>query len=200
MKKQFFFTIVLILFLIAGCSQGTTVTRTEADKVTDLSGYWNDSDARFVAEQMIMDLLNRPWLSNFASNYNRNPVVIVGAIRNRTSEHIDAGMFVKNIERELINSGKVRFVAASDERKQLIEERYHQQSHASEDTAASLAQETGADFMLIGTMTSSIDSSGGKTTRFYQVDMELVDIENNEKVWIGQKQIKKEVGRSRTSW
>jgi penicillin-binding protein activator len=147
-----------------------------------------------------MDLMNRPWLSQFLNRYNRNPVVIVGAIRNRTSEHIDSGMFVKNIERELINSGKVQFVAASDERKQLIEERYHQQSHASEDTAASLAQETGADFMLIGTMTSSVDSSGGKSTRFYQVDMELIRIENNEKVWMGQKQIKKEVGRPSTSW
>jgi hypothetical protein len=200
MKKLYFMLLLTVVAFFMGCSQGTTVTRTEAGKVTDLSGYWNDSDARFVAEQMVTDLLSRPWLIRYTNVNNRNPVVIVGTIRNSTSEHIDSGMFVKDIERELINSGKVRFVAASAERKQLIEERYHQQSHASEDTAKSLAQETGADFMLIGTMTSSIDSSGGKSTRFYQVDMELVNIENNEKVWMGQKQIKKEVERSRTGW
>jgi uncharacterized protein (TIGR02722 family) len=200
MYKIYFSLVLIGLMLLAGCSQGTVVTRTEAQTVTDLSGYWNDSDARFVAEQMVTDLLNRPWLPRYVEMNNRNPVVTVGNIRNKTSEHIDSGMFVKNIERELINSGNVKFVAASDERKQLIEERYHQQSHASEDTAKSLAQETGADFMLIGTMTSSIDSSGGKSTRFYQVDMELINIENNEKVWIGQKQIKKEVERSKSGW
>ena len=199
MKKGLFILVVMIV--LAGCAAGNvTVTRTSSDTVTDLSGYWNDSDARFVAEQMISDLLKRPWLSDYMLDNDRKPVVIVGSIRNKSSEHIDSDIFVKDIERELINSGKVKFVAASNERKQLLEERYHQQSHASTETAKSLAQETGADFMLIGSIKSTVDSAGGKSVRFYQVDMEMVNIESNEKVWIGQKEIKKQIARSNTKW
>lgn len=32
---------------------------------------------------------------------------------------------------------------------------------------------------------------------FYQVDLTLADIETNQKVWIGQKKIKKYIARSR---
>ena len=57
--------------------------------------------------------------------------------------------------------------------------------------------ERAADFMLIGQIDQINDSVEGKQVKYYQVELELVDIESNEKVWIGQKKIKKVVERSR---
>jgi len=94
----------------------------------------------------------------------------------------------------------VKFVAASKERKEILEERYHQQSHASDETAKALANETGADFMMIGTITSTTDAISGKAAIFYQVDMELINIESNEKVWMGSKEIKKFIEQKKTKW
>ena len=189
-----------ILFML-GCAGTTrTVTRISTDEVTDLSGRWNDTDSKLVAEQMIQDMIYRSWMEDFVLENDTKPVLIVGTVRNKSSEHIQTETFVKDIERELINSGKVKFVAASNERKEILEERYHQQSHASDETAKALANETGADFMMIGTITSTTDAISGKAAIFYQVDMELINIESNEKVWMGSKEIKKFIEQKRTKW
>ena len=182
------------LFFFISCSS-VRVERTDADTVTDLSGRWNDTDSRLVAEEMIMDSLSRPWIDNFYGDEDRSPVLIVGSIRNRSSEHIDVQIFTKDIERELINSGRVEFVANSGERDALREEREDQQSQASLESMKRLGQETGADYMMIGTISSVTDQVDGVKAVLYQVDMELIHIETNRKAWIGSKEIKKIVER-----
>jgi len=193
-------TLLAFLFILGCGGANRTVSRVSSDEVTDLSGNWNDTDSKLVAEQMIQDLVYRPWLSDFLMEEDRKPVLIVGTIRNLSSEHIQTGTFIKDIERELINAGKVKFVASSKEREELREERMEQQSFASDDTAKRLAAESGADFMLQGGIKSSVDASGGKAAKFYQIDLELINVETNEKVWIGSKEIKKLVQKSKTKW
>ena len=194
MKKR---SVVLILIiaavvLLTGCATSSrTVTRTSADTQTDLSGRWNDTDSRLVAEKMVEDLMSRPWLSEFVDNNDRKPVVIVGTVRNRSSEHIDTNPFIKDIERELINSGKVTFVAGDKQREEIRKERQDQQTEAAEETIKRLGEETGADFMMQGIITSQEDMVDGKKAVLYQVDLELINIETNEKVWLGTKKIKK---------
>ncbi|MCK4695001.1 MAG: penicillin-binding protein activator LpoB, partial [Candidatus Cloacimonetes bacterium] len=170
------------------------------DEVTDFSGNWNDTDSKLVAEQMVKDLMYRSWLTDFVMENDRKPVLIVGRVRNLSSEHIQTETFIKDIERELINSGKVKFVASSKEREEVREERLEQQSYASDETAKRLAAEAGADFMLQGGIKSNVDASGGKAAKFYQVDMELINVETSEKVWIGSKEIKKIIQKSKTKW
>jgi penicillin-binding protein activator len=198
--KQYLFlagAMILATLLIAGCGgSGKTVQRVDADSTVDLSGDWNDTDSRLVAEEMIKDVLNRPWLSNYQVTNKKEPDVIVGTVRNRTSEHIATLSFVKNLERELLNSGKVSFVANKEERTEIREERADQQENASAETMKKFQQETGADFMLRGDITSIIDKEGGNSVKFYQVNLELVNIETNKKVWSGEKKIKKLVSQS----
>ena len=201
MKRLVIILAVIAALIVAGCATPSrTVQRTAADTQIDLSGRWNDTDSRLVAEEMIRDLLNRPWLNNFRSSEGRPPVVIVGNIRNRSSEHIAIDTFVKDIERELINSGMVKFVAASEQREQIREERTDQQTQASRDTIKRLGEETGADFMLQGVINSTTDAVEGRKVVFYQVDMELINIQSNEKVWIGSKEIKKYIEQKKKKW
>ncbi len=194
------FVLVISLFLVFGCGQSTTVTRIATDQVVDLSGRWNDTDSRLTAEQMINGLLDRPWDDEFQTQNGRKPAVIVGTIRNLSSEHIETGIFIKDIERELVNSGRVKFVASKEERQEIRDERLDQQSYATEETAKSIANETGADFMLKGSIKSQTDAVDGQQVKFYQVDLELINLENNEKVWMDSKKIKKTVEKSSTKW
>lgn len=190
---------ILTTFVLSGCmTPSRTVQRTSADTQTDLSGRWNDTDARLVAEEMVDDMLTRPWLDRFNGNAGREPVVIVGDVRNRSSEHIDTSVFINDIERELINSGMVRFVAGDAAREQIRAERMDQQTQASEETISRLGEETGADFMMQGQISSIIDAVEGERSVLYQVDMELINIESNEIVWIGSKEIKKIIEQRRT--
>ncbi|MCG8478781.1 MAG: penicillin-binding protein activator LpoB [Spirochaetales bacterium] len=198
MKHYAIIGVVGVLVILAGCATPSrTVERTATDTQIDLSGRWNDTDARLVAEEMIDDLLDRPWLNRFGQEEGREPVVIVGSIRNRSSEHIDTTPLVNDISHELVNSGMVRFVAASEQREAIREERMDQQSQAAEETIARLGEETGADFMLQGSISSTTDAVDGERLVFYQVDMELIDIETNERVWIGSKEIRKLIEQRR---
>jgi uncharacterized protein (TIGR02722 family) len=185
--------------LAAGCSS-TRVERVAVDETIDLSGRWNDTDSRLVSEEMMADVLSRSWVARFRSaSGGKAPVVIVGAIRNRSDEHINTRTFVKDLERALINSGEVEFVAAAGEREAIREERIDQAAHASEKTAKEEGQEIGADFMLQGSINTITDRIEGKQVKFYQVNLELIEIESHRKVWIGEKKIKKVVQQSRFS-
>ena len=53
--------------------------------------------------------------------------------------------------------------------------------------------ELGADFMLQGTINSIVDSYKKEQVVYYQVDLELTNLETNEVVWMGDKKIKKQV-------
>ena len=143
------------------------------------------------------DSLSSYWIDDWKNTRGDRPTVIVGAVRNRSSEHINTRTFTKDLERAFVNSGRVRLVASSDERGGMREERLDQLRNATIDTAKSMGKEIGADFMLIGGINTIIDAAAGKSVRFYQVELELINLESNEKVWIGQKKIKKVVKQSR---
>ncbi len=187
--------VVLVALVLAGC--GTSVKRIETQEVKDLSGAWNDTDSRLVSEEIIEDVLSQPWLRDFTRKYREQPAVIVGDMRNLSSEHINLNTFVADIERAMINSKKVQFVASRTERRAVREERKDQDLHASEATRKPMGQELGADFMLQGTINSIIDPSGTTQVRYYQIDMTLISLADNRKVWAGQKKIKKLVKRSK---
>jgi uncharacterized protein (TIGR02722 family) len=189
-----------LLFLIGCGGPTTTVHRIEPETVTDLSGKWNDTDARLVAEEMIGDCLSRPWLGGFVEKAGNKPVVTVGTIRNKSSEHIDTEVFTADFERELLNSGQVRFVTSRDFRQEIREERFEQQEFASAETMKKIRNETGADFILMGAVKTIIDQAEGTTVKYYQTDLELVNIESMEKVWIGTKKIKKEISQKKNKW
>lgn len=179
----------LAFLLLAACS--TQVTRVDPEETIDLSGAWNDSDSRMVAEEMIDDALSRPWIANFVRDNGHPPAVIVGTVRNLSHEHINVNTFVADMERALVNSGQVEFVASSGERGEIREERIEQDLNAREDTRNAPGQEIGADFMLKGQINTIIDAEAREQVRYYQVDLTMISMADNRKVWLGQKKIKK---------
>lgn len=193
-KPAAWLMIALAGVLAVGC--GTTVTRMETEEVKDLSGAWNDTDSRLVSDEMVQDALARPWVDNHVRTKRKTPVVIVGEVRNLSHEHINVNTFVADLERALLNSGKVEFVASRVERGEVREERKDQDVHAREETRKAMGQEIGADYMLKGTINTIIDASGRTQVRYYQVDLNLISLADNRKVWQGQKKIKKLVERS----
>ena len=199
MRKYLFFAVCLTGFALffSACSSTPRVTRVDADTQIDLSGQWNAADSQLVSREMIQDVLNRPWIADFTRRNGTQPRVIVGTVVNLSNEHIATATFIADLQRALINSGKVIFVASADARGEIREERLDQAIHARRDTAAPMGQETGADFMLQGRINTILDTVSGRRVIFYQVDLELINMRNNEKVWIGQKKIQKFIARNR---
>jgi hypothetical protein len=176
------------------------VNRLDVKEQKDLSGRWNDTDARLVAEEMIGDSLARPWLPTAQQRLKRTPAVIVGTVRNQSMEHINTDTFVEELQRALINSGQVSFVASKDERTQVREERRDQDANAADATRKAHGEEQGADYVLSGGINAIQDEVSGQKLVFYQVNLKLLDMKTNQIVWNGQKQIKKNVIRAGVTW
>ena len=197
MKKSILFLFVVFISFLTACG-GIGVQRMDTKETADLSGNWNDTDSRLVAEQMINEVLNAGWLRKFKSNSDgKTPVAVVGKIRNMSDEHINTKTFVKNLERYLVNSGDVDFVASKQERGELRDEIKEQAMYSSDATAKNSGEEIGADVMIQGTINTITDKVEGKAVKYYQVNMELINIETHKKLWIGEKQIKKFVKQSK---
>jgi len=186
---------VALSLALPGCA-GKKVSRIDPNQTVDLSGNWNDTDSRLVAEEMIKDCLSHPWLPDHLRAHAANPTVIAGSIRNKSMEHIPVGTFLKDIERAMVNSGSVQVVASAEERGEVREEREDQRVNASPETLKQMGREAGADYMLLGEINQINDTEGGEAVKYYQTDLTLVNIETNVKVWLGQKKIKKMVSQS----
>ena len=180
----FSFSLLIVLFLLSSC--GTTVKRIESGTQQDISGYWNARDVRIVCDALINDCLLSPLVNQaIGAMGGRKPTVIVGRFRNESSEHIDTAIISATMETVIFNSGRLDFVAGGDTRTEIRAERQEQQSFASEETAAALGREIGADFLLTGSVRTIIDREGNRTIRTYFVTAELTNIETNARVWLG---------------
>lgn len=186
---------IVALFLITGsisCSH--KVTRIDPGEQVDLSGSWNNTDSRLVAEEMISDILKDKWVNDHQeAQKGQKPVVIVGFVTNKSHEHIEAETFVKDVEQSFIKSGKVRLVQGGKKREELRAEKADQQTNASASSMKKFGLEQGADFILQGSINSIVDSQKRKKVVYYQVNLELTNIQSNEVVWIGDKKIAKYV-------
>ena len=187
--KPFIPLLLFALFLGFACN--SQVQRIETDSTIDLSGRWNDTDARLTAAELVTEIMGRPWLERHVSKTGKEPVVIVGMVENKSHEHIEAEVFTKELEKAFIQSGRVRLVQGGEKREQIRRERADQQNNASQSTMKQWGLEIGADYMLQGSINSIMDAYKRKKDIYYQIDMELTNLETNEVVWIGDKKIKK---------
>lgn len=182
---------ILLLFVIFGACQTRQVTRLDPATEIDLSGRWNDTDSRKVADQMIFDLFDSDSFKQYAKAKQGKPVIVVGTIRNKTAEHIDADNFVKKFEVVIHNSGVADLVESSEFRDKLRVERLEQREFADPATVKEMGMETGADLMLFGEITSETDGYNNRRVVNYVTTLFLTDIKTNKRVWYGQNEIKK---------
>lgn len=189
------FPLTLVILLILVACQTRQVTRLDPATQMDLSGRWNDTDSRKVADQMIFDLFDSDHFKNYAKKKTDKPVIVVGIIRNKTSEHIDADNFIKKFEVVIHNSGVADLVESDEFRDKVRVERLEQQEFADPATVKEMGRETGADLMLFGEITSETDVYNNRRVVNYITTLFLTDVETNKRVWYGQNEIKKYVRR-----
>jgi uncharacterized protein (TIGR02722 family) len=184
--KKYLCVFAVVSVLLASCASSGGVKRVDSDTQIDLSGYWNDTDVKIVCESLIRDCLNSPRVDQaIRAMGGKTPIVLVGTFKNDSMEHIDTSIISTRMETAIFNSGKMDFVAGGSVRDALRAERQDQQSNASEATVAALGKETGADFMLFGSVKTIVDKAGNQTVRTYFVSAEMTNVSTNQRMWMG---------------
>ncbi|TSE06621.1 penicillin-binding protein activator LpoB [Aquimarina algiphila] len=180
---------IMSIFLTFSCAR--KITRVAPDTQIDISGRWNDTDSRYAAEELTDEAITSNWITDHIQKKGKKPVVIVGLVRNKSHEHIESETFIKDMEKAFIKQQKVSIVQGGKMREELRAERAEQQNNSSLSTVKKFGLEMGADYMLQGNINSIVDAHKNQKVVYYQIDLELTNLETNEKVWIGDKKIKK---------
>jgi PBP1b-binding outer membrane lipoprotein LpoB len=185
MKRKIFVVCACLVGLafFFGCASAPEVSRTDSQE--DLSGYWNSNDVKIVCEDLVNQCLASPRIIEAISVTGRVPRIIVDPFRNESSEHINTAELASLMEIALDQSGRFSTVAGGQERQDIRREQEDQLAHASEDTAASIGAELGAEFRLSGTVSANVDRAGNRTSRAYTVRVYISDITTTERLWSG---------------
>lgn len=202
-SKSILATVLILstVVFVNGCGKSVEVARVDSGKEIALTDKWNDEDSRLVAEEMINDMLNYPWISQFNQRFpGKEPLVTVQRVRNKSHEHIAVDTFVNDIKRAVIRSGKAGFIATLEERQDTRAELADQDMNASADTRMEMGEEDGANFALSGTINSIVDQLDGQRVTYYQVDLKLINLQTAREVWNGSKKIKKFMERKSFSF
>ena len=189
--KRIFNSLILATAILVFSACAHKVSRIDPNEQVDLSGRWNNTDSRLVSEEMTTRIINANWRLNHQQKAGKKPVVVIGTIYNKSHEHIEAETFTKEVEQEFLKSELVGLVQGGKQREELRAEKADQQTNASQSTMKKFGLENGADYILTGSINSIVDSQKRKKEVYYQVDLELTNIETNEVVWIGDKKIAK---------
>jgi uncharacterized protein (TIGR02722 family) len=192
MKKITIASLVITL-LLTTVSCNRKVTRISENQAVDLSGRWNNTDSKLTAEEMIKECHAGEWIGKHLTKTSKKPVVVVGFVKNKSHEHIEAETFIRDLEKSFINMGQVKLVQGGEKRNEIRGERGDQQDNASQSTMKQFGLEMGADYMLQGDINSIVDSYKRKKVVYYQINLQLTDLQSNEVVWMADKKITKYV-------
>ena len=184
--------------LLGGCSS-TTVSYGDATETETVTVDYGSSDLQAIADKMADSMLASPATSEITAG--GRPVMFMDSIRNKTSEHIDTEAITDTLRTKLLSSGKFRFVDMSKVSavKQQLE---HQQGSGMVDpaTMVRLGKQTGARYMVYGNLASIVKDNGKVKDVYYQMTMNLMDVENGELLWADQKEIRKQAKKSTFGW
>jgi PBP1b-binding outer membrane lipoprotein LpoB len=186
-NHRFLLAAAAIVLSFSACSSTPKVDVTTVDALGE-SEYWGAKDVQKVCVYMISDALSFPSIDNFIQQYKKShggeiPSVVVGRFRNVSSEPIDTTILSGIIRTAILRDGKLAFVEGGAAREDVRQERQEQQDYSSEESAAQLGKEIGADLILQGTVNSISTQAGKVITRTYYVSASMVNVETTRLIW-----------------
>jgi len=203
MKSLVFLVVLIVSFSVMSC--GSTkktkkVNRIDSNEQVDLSGDWNRTDFKLASKELLTKMLSMPWLQKATDKKGAEPTIIVGKLKNKTADHIPMDLFKEEIEEQLVNSGVLEFVAGKGDQAEIRDVVEDQLENASDDTQKGPGKEIGADYLLIGTINSLDDRSGGTKEKYFQISFSLLEVGTNKIVWKGKHEITKIIKQKKRTW
>ncbi|MDA0748474.1 MAG: penicillin-binding protein activator LpoB [bacterium] len=188
--KRTLFILLATLALTTSCAGPRSFTKgtyEDPEKIALLDDQFSENDMQLIAKKMVNSLI----VSEQVAQKTEAPILIVGNMRNRTTEHIDMKMLSDKVRTSLIQSGKFRFTDAENRRDIAEEYEYQQSGYVDPSQAKGPGNQASADFLLSCTLTSNIQQVGKDKLVYYKATFQLTDLLTAQIVWTDEKEIRK---------
>jgi len=181
---------LLALGLAACASDQQAFTRgqyADPNEIDLLSDEWNPADLQLIAKKVVGDLQTSPVFGQIQGR----PLVIVGKLKNSTSEHIDMQSLADKIQTQLVNTGKFAFVDRAARQDVAEEYEYQQSGYVNPSVAKGPGQQAAPDYILTGELASIVQRVGGDEFIYYKMTAKLTNIRTGILEWTDEKELKK---------
>jgi penicillin-binding protein activator len=190
------------LLLLNGCAMfRVRVKDDDVDKLPQLDAKYGAQDLRRLSQQVSTEIAG----SAFLKNQPEKPIMIIYGVQPRTTTYVDTQALTERIRTQLLQTGEVQFVNEA-RRQELIKEQGYQAATATEETRTAIGRQMGAKYMLTGSLVE-MRKQTGKQVRvsktelmYYQLTMDITDLETGIIVWSTQKEFAREGREPLIGW
>lgn len=191
MRTKIFISLSLLVMSLSVISCGPKAFKDggydDPNKVILLDDKFNENDMQLISNQLVDSLVKFGKIDAA----KKPPVVMVGRVRNHTSEHIDVKSLTDKIRTAVIKSGKFRF-SDKEARDEIAEEyEYQQGKFVDKKSAKGPGKQTGVEYLITGDIASNVQEVGDDKVVFYKVTMNLINLESNLIEWSDDKEVRK---------
>ena len=188
-QLQISFLVIFMSLTLHACGPKafTKGQYSDPEEVILLDDKFNENDMQLMANTMVNSLIEYEQIKNSSDR----PIIMVGKVRNRTSEHVDMKALTDKIRTALIRSGKFQF-SDKDAREELAEEYEYQNSgFVNSETAKSRGNQASVNFIITGDLSSNVQQVGKDKVVYYKLNVNLVDVDKNIITWADEREVRK---------
>ncbi len=187
MKTAISLSALLFILGCAGPRAFTKGTYQDPEAIALLDDRFSENDMQLIAKKIVGSFV----ASGQKIDTGEAPVIIVGKMRNRTTEHIDMKALSNKVRTALLQSGQYRFTDVENRRGIAEEYDYQQSGYVDPSEAKGPGSQVSADFLLTGTLTSNVQQVGKNKLVYYKATFHVTDLLTSEIVWTDEKEIRK---------
>ena len=192
-------SLVAMLSACGGPRAFTRGTYEDPNTIEMLSDRFNENDLQLIAKKMVGSLANSPRFGQLQPGATL-PVVLVGRMKNKTSEHIDMSSLADKIQTGLAQTGKFALLDKAA-REDLAEEYEYQQSgYVDASSAKGPGQQVSADYLLTGEISSIVQQVGRDKLVYYKMTVKLSNVRTAIVEWTDEKEIRKKFEKKSVGW
>jgi len=187
--------LLLGLFTLTATSCSHNVEYIDPDSGETINIEYGFGDLMSISSKM-----TESFLSSDAWGGER-PRIVIGAVRNRTQQHLDTENITDTIRTGLIQSGKFSVLAGDIGIAEIDKETNYQQSGAVDlASAVELGKQLGAEYVFYGAFREIRKERSDTTAAWYKFTMNAVNTQTRQIVWADEERIAKKEERSSFGW
>lgn len=189
---------------LSACFHGprayTRGTYEDPNVIEMLSDRFNENDLQLIAKKMAESLANSPRFAQAPPDAQRLPIVLVGKLKNSTSEHIDMRSLGDKIQTALAQTGRFALVDQQARLDIAEEYEYQQSGYVNPNEAKAPGQQVSVDFVITGDLASIIQEVGNDKLVYYKMTAKLNNVRTGLIEWTDEKQIRKKFEKRTVGW
>ena len=163
-----FITFIFLQIFFNSCANMNETSNRNVDAYKFLS----NNDLVVLADSIVANFISSPDISDFS--IKKKPKIVVGKFDAVTNENINIELLEKNIERSLINSGKVSFLNDKAKREESRSNRKNANDFKNKKDFEKYLKGLNPDYFISGIVELRVDSLSSDNMKEYKLLMQVL--------------------------